>query len=233
MNKEFNENGYIIYKNIIPKDYLVKAQDITLYARNKIINQNLKGKQKEYGGKIYWDGLEMASTEYTELFEMYTSDFMYEIAKELLNTEEIYLFNDQIVTKLPYDGFIFEPHSDNGLGPNPKLATKGYYKSITCCWVLDDFTNNNGPIVMFNKQLQTYETILPKVGDIAVWDGETIHYSGENKSNLPRRVLLQIYTTKDITKIESNSDFSSYYGQRFIKGKTINQFKNKTNKTIL
>lgn len=233
MKKKFDENGYVIYHNKIPNELIKIVQNITLTARYKIINQNLKGNKREYGGKIYWDGLEMASTEYPELFELYTSDLMYEIAEELLETNEIYLFNDQIVTKLPNDGFTFPLHCDNGLGPNPDLASKGYYKSITCCWVLDDFTKFNGPITLLNKKTNLEETIYPKIGDIAVWDGETQHYSNENTSNSPRRVWLQIYTNKNITIIPSNSNFSGYYKQRFIKGKTINEIKNKTIKTIL
>lgn len=228
MNEEFNKNGYIIYKNLIPKKYLEKAQEITLSTRERIINEKLIGKKKKYGGKVYWEGLEMASCEYDELFEMYTSDLMYDIANDLLDTDEIYLFNDQIVTKLPNDGFTFPQHCDNGYGPNPKLASEGFYKSITCCWVLDDFTENNGPVILINKETNIHETIYPKIGDIAVWEGETLHYSNENNSNLPRRVWLQIYTTKNIMDVPSDIDFSGYYNQRFIKGKTINEIKNKS-----
>jgi len=225
MLTEFTKNGYVSYKNIIPIELINQVQDITLTARNYILDNNLKGKSKEYGGLKHWDGLEMAAMHYEELFKLYTSDLMYDIAKELLDTDEIYLFNDQIVVKLPNDGFIFKPHSDNGLGPNPKLASEGFYKTITCCWVLDDFTENNGPIILLNKETQVYETIYPKTGDIVVWDGETVHYSDENKSDKPRRVWLQIYSNKDVTKVPSDKNFTRYYSQRFIKGNSINELK--------
>ena len=233
MKKEFLENGYVIYKNKLPLEYITIVQEITLDVRKKILSENLKGKSKLYGGMQHWDGLEMASMEHERLFDLYTSDLMYDIAKELLDTEEIYLFNDQIVTKLPNDGFKFNPHTDNELGPNKKLASEGFYRSITCCWVLDDFTENNGPIVLMNKKTNEYETIYPKTGDIAVWDGETLHYSNENVSDKPRRVWLQIYTTKDITNIPSIKNFKRYYGQSFIKGNTINELKNSNIKRSL
>jgi ectoine hydroxylase-related dioxygenase (phytanoyl-CoA dioxygenase family) len=233
MVNEFNENGYVIYKNHIPMNFIEKVQNITIKARLNIVNNKLQGKSKDFGGFKHWDGLEMASMEYEELFDLYTSDLMYNIAKELLNTDDIYLFNDQIVVKLPNDGFIFNPHTDNGLGPNPELSSIGFYRSITCCWVLDDFTENNGPIVLMNKKTNEYETIYPKIGDIAVWDGETLHYSNENISDKPRRVWLQIYTTKDITNIPSMKNFKRYYGQSFIKGNTINELKNSNIKRSL
>jgi len=225
MINDFNENGYVIYKSHVPQHLIEKVQNITIEARLNIVNNKLQGKRKDFGGLQHWDGLEMAGMYYEELFKLYTSDLMYDIAKELLDTDEIYLFNDQIVVKLPNDGFIFKPHSDNGLGPNPKLASEGFYKTITCCWVLDDFTENNGPIILLNKETQIYETIYPKTGDIVVWDGETVHYSDENKSDKPRRVWLQIYSNKDVTKVPSDKNFKRYYSQRFIKGNSINELK--------
>ena len=52
------------------------------------IKENLKGRGKDIGGLVHWDGLEMASMEYDELFNFYVSDLMYDIAKELLNTDD-------------------------------------------------------------------------------------------------------------------------------------------------
>lgn len=51
--KEFDEIGYIIYENHLSDDNISLTQEITLTARNKIINQKLKGKPKKFGGKIY------------------------------------------------------------------------------------------------------------------------------------------------------------------------------------
>lgn len=230
MNIEFQENGYITFSNRLSPEQLDTAREITLDYRNRTINENLIGQPRPFGLMKYWTGLDVASTEYDKLFEFYTSDLMYDIASELLDTDEIYLFNDQIIVKLPNDGFSFDPHTDNGYGPNPQMASEGWYRSITCCWVLDDFTEQNGPVKLLNKKTGEYVTAYPKAGDIIVWDGETLHYSEENKSDKPRRVWLQVYTTRDITVL--HSDFRYFYSQRFIKGNNINQLKSGTSKTI-
>ena len=230
MNIEFEENGYITFSNKLTPEFLDTAREITLDYRNRTINENLIGHPRPFGLMKYWTGLDVASTEYDKLFEFYTSDLMYDIASELLDTDEIYLFNDQIVVKLPNDNFTFDPHSDNGYGPNPQMASEGWYRSITCCWVLDDFTDENGPVRLLNKKTGEYVTAYSKAGDIIVWDGETLHYSEENKSDKPRRVWLQVYTTQDITVL--HSDFKNFYSQRFVKGNNLNQLKDGTSKTI-
>ena len=228
MYEDFNKDGYVLYQGIIPDDLVKIAQDISLKAREKIYHGKLVG-QKRHNDRVYWNGLEMASKDYPELFDLYTSDFMYDIAKELLNTEEIYLFNDQITTKLPNDGFVFQEHTDNSLGPNPELASQGFYNTITCCWVLDDFTPDNGAIDIKNKTTGEYDTLYPKTKDIIVWDGETLHKSGPNISNYPRRTWLQVYATTDVTKVQTEStNFLSYYSQRFIKGNNTYPYRTKS-----
>ena len=131
MNIEFEENGYITFNNKLTSELLDTAREITLDYRHRTINENLIGQSRPFGLMKYWTGLDVASTEYNKLFDFYTSDLMYDIASELLDTDEIYLFNDQIIVKLPNDSFTFDPHSDNGYGPNPQMASEGWYRSIT------------------------------------------------------------------------------------------------------
>lgn len=228
MYNDFTKYGYVVYKNLIPEELVKVAQDISLKAREKIYYGKLAG-QKRHNDRVYWNGLEMASKDYPELFDLYTSDFMYDIANELLNTDEIYLFNDQITTKLPNDGFVFDEHTDNSLGPNPTLASEGWYSTITCCWVLDDFTAENGAIEIKNKTSGEYDTLYPKTNDIIVWDGETPHRSGPNNSDNPRRTWLQVYSTTDVTKVPTKSNnFLSYYSQKFNKGNNSYPFGTKS-----
>ena len=88
--------------------------------------------------------------------------------------------------------------------------------------MLDNFTSKNGAIDIKNKSTGKYNTLYPKAKDIIVWDGETLHKSGPNRSNKPRRTWLQIYSTTDITKVKTKSKkFSTFYSQRFIKGNII------------
>lgn len=217
LNK-FKEEGYIVIEKIIPEDYINLATKLCIDL--KTFNDKILLSGKPYGSTAYWKGLDMASTFSLDLFNLYTSSLMREIAVTFLETNEPYLFNDQIVVKLPNENFKFEPHTDNSLGPNKYLALSSEFKTITCCWVLDNFNKDNGPISILNTKTKEWDTPLPNIGDIMIWDGNTIHSSTLNKTTEPRKVWLQVYSTKDLTKVKNvnNFDFTRFYGDKFIVG---------------
>jgi 23S rRNA U2552 (ribose-2'-O)-methylase RlmE/FtsJ len=206
---EFKKNGYILIPNCIPKNDIENCKNLCLSIRNSEYNKVIS----------------VASFLSPELFEYYTSDFMYDIATQLLETDELYLFNDQIVVKLPNEDFKFEKHTDNAYGPHNELALKGVFKTITCAWVLDDFTEENGPVSILNTNTNQWDVPLPKKGDMIIWDGNTLHESSINQSNKERAVWLCVYSTQDLTAIKPfNSEFfknKNFYCDRFIKGKMI------------
>ena len=215
---KFKEQGYIVIPNCLSNTIIEDCKNICLSIRNsteiKVIS--------------------VASFVSSELFKYYTSDFMYDIATELLETDTIHLFNDQIVVKLPNENFKFEIHSDNAYGPHNDLALKGEFKTITCAWILDDFTEENGPVSILNKQTNEWDTPLPKKGDMVIWDGDTLHHSSINKSNKERAVWLCVYSTHDLTSFKPyNSEFfknKNFYSDRFVKGKMLpftSTYKNK------
>ena len=216
--QKFKEQGYIVISNSIPNDAVNDCKDICMSIRNsteiKVIS--------------------VASFLSSRLFKYYTSDFMYDIATELLETDTIHLFNDQIVVKLPNENFKFEIHSDNAYGPHNDLSLKGEFKTITCAWILDDFTEENGPVSILNKETNEWDTPLPKKGDMVIWDGDTLHHSSINKSNKERAVWLCVYSTHDLTSFKPyNSDFfknKNFYSDRFVKSKMLpftSTYKNK------
>jgi ectoine hydroxylase-related dioxygenase (phytanoyl-CoA dioxygenase family) len=219
MINDFKINGWVHIKNIIPDEFLKKTKEIVMDLKTKSLQGIESNTQKEYGSFGYWKGMDMASKVAPELYEMYTSKFMYDIAKELLETEEVYLYNDQVVVKLPNEDFEFPIHTDNDLGPNPNYARTGVFKTITCCWVLDDFTLDNAPISILNTKTKQWETPLPKEGDIIIWNGNTYHKSGINKTNSPRRVYLMVYSNKDVPMLSAEhlkKDFvNRYYNIKF------------------
>lgn len=204
---KFKETGYILISNYLSDIIVEDCKDICLSIRNT--NEN----------KV----ISVASFLSSDLFKYYTSDFMYDIATQLLETDVIHLFNDQIVVKLPKENFKFEIHSDNAYGPHNDLALKGEFKTITCAWILDDFTKENGPVSILNKQTNDWDTPLPKKGDMIIWDGDTLHHSSINNSNKERAVWLCVYSTHDLTSFKPyNSDFfknKNFYSDRFVKGK--------------
>jgi hypothetical protein len=216
--KKFKEQGYILIPNCISNTIIEDCKDICLSIRNS--NEN----------KV----ISVASFLSPDLFKYYTSDFMYNIATQLLETDVIHLFNDQIVIKLPNENFKFEIHSDNAYGPHNDLALKGVFKTITCAWILDDFTQENGPVSILNRQTNEWDTPLPKKGDMIIWDGDVLHQSSINKSNKERAVWLCVYSTKDLTSIKPyNLEFfknKNFYSDRFVKGKMLpftSTYKNK------
>ena len=203
MQELFNRQGYIVLPQIIPIEAIDKCRDICMTIKKSIIENNLLDTSKNFGFQNYWRGVDMASFLSTDLFKYYTSDFMYNIATELLDTDEVHLFNDQIVVKLPHEDFEFEEHTDNQYGPNNELAKLNGFKTITCAWILDDFTHENGPISILNNETNQWDTPLPKRGDIVVWNGNTLHKSSINKTNKERVVWVCVYSTHDLKKIDS------------------------------
>lgn len=204
--QKFKKQGYIVIPNCISQNVIDNCKNICLSIRNSNERQVIS----------------IASFLSPELFRYYTSDFMYDIATEFLETDKIYLFNDQIVVKLPNENFKFEKHTDNQYGPHNELALKGVFKTITCAWILDDFTNENGPVSILNKETNEWDIPLPKKGDMIIWDGNTLHESSINKSNKERAVWLCVYSTHDLTSLKPiNYNFfknKNFYCERFQKG---------------
>jgi ectoine hydroxylase-related dioxygenase (phytanoyl-CoA dioxygenase family) len=219
MNAElFKKQGYIVIENFISNEDVRIIKDICYSIKQKVIQNDLIGKEKDFGLPTYWRGIEMASTQSPILYEYYTSQKMYNMSSQLLNTQEVYLFNDQIVVKLPEEDFNFSIHTDNSLGPNNNMALSGKFKTITSCIVLDDFTQHNGPISILNKTTKNWDTPLPKKGDMIVWDGNTFHKSENNISEVERSVWLCIYSTTDLTNIQTTKGdlYKRFYGKKFL-----------------
>jgi hypothetical protein len=203
--QKFKEQGYTIIPNCIFEDKIDNCKNICLSIKNSYEEQLIS----------------VASFLSPELFKYYTSDFMYDIVTQLLETDEIYLFNDQIVVKLPNENFKFEKHTDNSYGPHNNLALQNKFKTITCAWILDDFTHSNGPISILNKKTNEWDIPLPKKGDMVIWDGNTLHESSINKSNKERAVWLCVYSTHNLHLLKpSNYNFfknKNWYSNRFEK----------------
>lgn len=200
---------YKLIENIVPSDVVSYLQDYTLEIKDRI--KPYIGKPKSNGSGVYWQGLDMASKcpissdlENKKLYDVYTSQFMFDLIKEYI--PDPFLFNDQIVVKDPNEEFEFTSHYDNQFGPTPddkELTT------INCMLVLDDFTDSNGAIEVYDDE---WIRLHPKVGDILMIDGFTLHRSFKNNSDSIRRAYLCVYSNKSI-------------GKDFQKGFYYNKFK--------
>jgi hypothetical protein len=188
------QKPYEILRGVIPADYLEKAREETLRLKNWILNNGLLDTPSELGSGNYWRGIETASRISPILHELYTSDFMKSIVSNYM--EEAWLFNDQIVVKMPGEPFEFPPHRDN----------QYCYSSIhqvNFAWILDDITEENGGFQIQGKEVKL------NAGDILVLDGNTVHSSGRNFSTEPRRNWACVYTT-------GSTNFKKFFSERFI-----------------
>jgi hypothetical protein len=205
-------DGYELMENIIPKDDVEYLQEYTLLVKRRVTPKI--GLTRSVGDGTYWRGVDMASEfsmssseENKKLYDFYTSNFMYNIIRDYI--KEPYLFNNQIVVKLPNERFWFKPHFDNQYGPNPndkELVT------INCMLILDDFTEQNGAISLKSQLSNTWRTLYPKTGDMLLIDGNTVHASKMNKTDLVRRAYICVYANKPIGK-----DFKEgYYYEKWL-----------------
>ena len=201
--KVFDKQGYLLIKDIIPSVILSPTRRYSINLKRDKISE--LGKPREHGTGTYWRGIEMASKINEDLLFSYIHPFMQQIVPVFLNTRKIYLFNDQVVVKLPNSGFKFEPHYDNQFGPDPEGALRGDFKTINCSWILTNMNEDNGCLYIDDKP------IIAKAGDIVIIDGNTTHYSGENKTNGTRVLYACVYASKPLGK-----DFNQgYYYEQF------------------
>jgi len=205
---EFKEKGFVHLKNVISQDALIETRDLAIELKLKY--KDLEGTPRENGSGVFWKGLEMASTLDTRFYDKYTSDTMLQLSKEYLEIEEPYLFNDQIVVKLPNEHFEFYPHFDNQYGIDPEAALRGDFKTINFCQILTDMPIESGPLSCLNIKTNEWEIIPAEAGDIIAIEGNTIHSSTLNTSENIRALYACVYSTHPIGNFQKG-----YYNIKF------------------
>ena len=101
----YRQKGWVVIENAL------NLQEVDMVKR---IGEDMRLHAADYST---WSGIYCAGNFDYRLFQSYTSPTMKNLAREILG-DEVYLFNDQIVIKLPNDRLRFEPHKDNQYGPN-------------------------------------------------------------------------------------------------------------------
>ena len=215
----YKQTGYLHIKDAIEHKTLEQVRKLAVKLKYKYLMHS--GKSREHGTGTFWKGFEMASKLEPELFQAYTVPTMYELSSLFLETREPYLFNDQIVVKLPGEGFEFEPHFDNQYGPNPEACKTGEIKTVNISWVLDDMPTESGPLICQNKKTGEWEEIVAKAGDVIAIEGNTLHGSRTNNSINIRGLYACVYSNKPIGDFYNNPDyplpnFKGFYNKKFI-----------------
>ena len=209
MLDKFIEQGYIHLEQAIPQNLLKEVRSRSIQLKNKY--QNFVGSPRHNGSGQFWKGLELASTLDPNLWKAYTSKFMFDIAKELLQTQKIYLYNDQVVVKLPNEDFYFNSHFDNQYVKDSNAAINGDFKTINCCWVLTNMPDETGPLSCLNRETGEFDLLPAKAGDMIIIDGNTHHFSTINKSDQIRALYACVYSSEAIGDYQKG-----YYNEEFL-----------------
>tara|TARA_R100001377_G_scaffold77133_1_gene54290 strand:- start:2231 stop:2887 length:657 start_codon:yes stop_codon:yes gene_type:complete len=205
----FNEQGYIHLKDVIKPELLAHTRYQAISLKNYY--KEFEGQPRDNGSGVFWKGLEMASTLQPLLYDSYTHPDMLQIAKTFLQVEEPYLFNDQVVVKLPNEEFTFDPHYDNQFGKDVKGALRGDFKTINCCQILTNMPKETGPLSCLNRKSNAWEVLPAQAGDIVIIDGNTLHSSTTNTSLKIRALYACVYSTHPIGDFDKG-----YYNEKFI-----------------
>ena len=188
--------GYKILRNVIPSTYLDVAQRETLRLKKWLLKNDLIGTRSELGTGTYWRGIETAGRLSRPLKMMFESRFMLDLVRKELG-DTFYMYNDQVVVKMPQERFAFEPHRDNQYGQDPT----GHFKTLNYSWILDDQKDIRilDGMVWLQPEL--------KAGDILILDGNTIHCSGYNNTDKPRRNWCCVYS-------KEKPDYMDFYSEK-------------------
>jgi len=177
----YKEHGWVHIENVIPQNLIDIVTEVSQDCKQIAVEN--EHTPAPYGTRIHWKGLGCASKYEPRLLECYKSEVNRRIATELLETDILYLYNDQIVLKLPNEEFEFEEHYDNQYSSN----RDNRIHSVNLSWILDDFTDDNGTLNMSGQQ------IYPKKGDIVAIRGDVIHSSKPNISNKSRLLYACVF----------------------------------------
>jgi ectoine hydroxylase-related dioxygenase (phytanoyl-CoA dioxygenase family) len=139
------------------------------------------------------------------------------IAHQLLGPE-VYLFNEQVVVKAPQHGDSFAWHQDSGY---IRFAHRPY---LTLWCALDDSTRDNGSVVLIPRDIRSDTTVNPHqwdegganlvgyhgdavgelvevpAGSVVAFSSVTLHRTGANRTDEPRRALVCQYTAEPLLR---------------------------------
>jgi hypothetical protein len=187
----YNDKGWVHIPNLIGSDVIDVVRTIGISMR------------EEYSKYSSWKGISCAGKFNDTLSEMYTSDTMMDLSKNILG-DSVYLFNDQMVMKFPNDNLEFKAHFDNQFG----LDNNRGIHTINVSWILDDITIENGSFEIQNLDNKKWCTPVLKTGDVIVIGGNTLHRSYTNKSDSARGLYACVYSDKPI-------EFTGFYNVPF------------------
>ena len=191
--RHYETKGWLHIPDLIDSDTIDTVRSIGVSLR------------ENYSKYSSWKGISCAGQYNKTLLELYTSQIMMELSQEILG-DEVYLFNDQMVMKMPDDNLEFPVHYDNQFGPNKNHGIH----TINISWILDDITLENGSLEVKNLDNGNWSKPVLKTGDVLVIGGNTLHRSYRNKSDKSRGLYACVYADKPII-------LEGFYRERFLR----------------
>ena len=193
----YKQKGWKLFPSVFTNEEIEPIHDIGLIL-------------KEHANKYSeWKGISCAGRFYPQLFDLYTSQKMFDLSTQILG-ESVYHFNDQIVFKNPHENFYFQEHYDNQFGPNKD----NLIHTCNFCVILDDMDKNNGTLEVKNYDDGQWNRLTLKRGDVVAIRGDTYHRSQINTSSEPRGLYACVYS-------ESAVYLKDFYYTKFDKVNTI------------
>ncbi len=229
--QQFQEDGYLILKSVIPTHFLQllrgECQTFIDLANAEMDRQNTDVLGLNHRNKRYF--VANCFQQQPKLRTFLFSDLMAEICRATLG-DTAYLFWEQYVVKGADGGMKFGWHQDSGYVGYPD------HKPYLTCWcALDDMTEENGTAYIMpfsrigirswvqhiheagsNDRVGYFgdDTGIPVIapaGSIAVFTSINFHRSGPNRTSRLRRTYLAQYSAEPIlsadgTKLWGNAE---------------------------
>jgi len=202
----YKKYGWVLIKDAINNQTVDTLKEKGLRLRKWV--EDKIGTPSEYGPPTHWQGIGCAGMYDPDLYKFYQSKTMFSIASYLLEKEDIWLFNDQMVIKLPEDDFGFDIHRDNQFVQGNE---NGETHTVNLGIVLDDFTDLNGTLEIKDNN-DEWQVIYPTKGDIVAINGNTPHCSSPNYSEDSRGLYACVYSEGQLNSYNFyTSKFSNIY----------------------
>lgn len=231
---QFREEGFFVLESVIPTEHIQSLRDecqrFIDIADRRMDEAGVDRMELNHRGKRYF--INNCAPQSPRIAEFVYSPLTEEICRACLG-DDVYLFNDQYVTKSADVGMKFSWHQDSGYVGFPHRP----YLSLWCA--LDDVSMENGTVYVlpFSKagtreivehvrdaesnDLVGYHGDEPGVpvvapaGSIAVFSSVSLHRSGPNTTPLMRRVYLAQYSAEPI--LEADSPHLKILAEAFIR----------------
>ncbi|MEJ5977747.1 phytanoyl-CoA dioxygenase family protein [Novosphingobium sp. PS1R-30] len=215
-SRQFDELGYAVFESVLTGNLLDLLRECCDdFVTREDARMDAAGVDTlgiTHRGKRYFAN--ECQREEPRLRQMLFSETMAEVCRATLG-DTAYFFFDQYVVKGPEGGMPFSWHQDSGyVVGNGGPADHAPY--LTCWCTLDDATLDNGTVrvvpgthrggVLSHERLAGSNDLALKVdesqavalevpaGSIVAFSSRTLHATGSNRTDRPRRVYLAQYT---------------------------------------